>query len=393
MDVQSWLAANRKKLANKWELLFVNEILGHSDEVDFAYLNAQEPFKDLEGKNRYIDFSVKEGERLRIAIEVDGYDKRGSGSGMTHDEFIDWEKRQNSLSAQGWTILRFANRQVRDTPAECIEHIDLLLREKRHEMSHHQALHKNYISIQKKLDEANRAVNDAKSGYENEIRIERNRLRTAQKEQPDLERQLNDIRRKLTLAENAKGLSAIESKRLEELEIAQNRIEILETEGKLMKTTIWAFTVIIISGMVLAAVFLTDTNTSKIRSETENRVAASQDAPTAAIPTSPAGSSCENPISWGTAKLHLGKTKAISGPVRAITFREQTRGQPTWINIGANFPDESRLELVIWGRNRPKFENILSRIHAGNEICAIGKVSEYRGIVQIELSSASQLRF
>ncbi len=66
-----------------------------------------------------MDLAVRRPDGLRLAIEVDGYDKTGTGTGMSPAQFQDFLLRQNSLSNQGWHLLRFANTQVRDDPAGC----------------------------------------------------------------------------------------------------------------------------------------------------------------------------------------------------------------------------------------------------------------------------------
>lgn len=64
--------------------------------------------------------------KIVIVIEVDGYDKRNTGQGMSHDEFFDWQQRQAALTTAGWHVLRFANRDVRDHPQRCQRYIELL---------------------------------------------------------------------------------------------------------------------------------------------------------------------------------------------------------------------------------------------------------------------------
>ena len=44
-------------------------VLSQVPDLYFEILEAQMPFKDLEGKQRYCDFAIREGQEVRIAIE------------------------------------------------------------------------------------------------------------------------------------------------------------------------------------------------------------------------------------------------------------------------------------------------------------------------------------
>ncbi|WP_141440129.1 endonuclease domain-containing protein [Vreelandella titanicae] len=127
MPPQKWYAQNRHLFESQFEHLFFENVLSNIPGLDFACLQTQMPFLDDEGKQRYCDFAIQEGLEVRIAIEVDGYDKRGTGEGMTHAEFIDWQRRQAVLTSQGWHVLRFANSDVYNEPTRCCNNIHFLL--------------------------------------------------------------------------------------------------------------------------------------------------------------------------------------------------------------------------------------------------------------------------
>lgn len=86
MNIQHWIEKNRDKFDSPYEQKFAEEILAAVRDLDLGTVSWQHHFQDLDGKNRYCDFVIQEGS-IRIAIEVDGYDKRGTGTGMSHDEF------------------------------------------------------------------------------------------------------------------------------------------------------------------------------------------------------------------------------------------------------------------------------------------------------------------
>lgn len=127
MTFSEWVELNREKLGSKYEILFATRVLPLVQGLQSDNVIAQHSFVDTDGKKRYCDFTIVESEVVRVAIEIDGYDKRGNGTGMSHEDFLDWQRRQASLASQGWHVLRFANRDVRDHPGRCADYISRLL--------------------------------------------------------------------------------------------------------------------------------------------------------------------------------------------------------------------------------------------------------------------------
>ncbi|PMC13906.1 hypothetical protein CJ230_11985 [Oligella urethralis] len=135
MDLKSWIKNNQEKFDSPYELMFVEKVLAFVEDLEIGTVQTQYEFYDLDGKRRFCDFVLQEG-NIRIAIEIDGYDKRNTGQGMTHEDFIDWQRRQAALTAKGWHVLRFANRDVRDQPERCQRYIELLLQDQRSKNQH-----------------------------------------------------------------------------------------------------------------------------------------------------------------------------------------------------------------------------------------------------------------
>lgn len=133
MNLEHFLSQNSKLLGNEtpWEHLFVENVLSRVDSLDFARVGIQTPFRDSQGRDQRIDFTIQEGAMVRIAPEVDGYDKRGRGTGWTSREFKDYLRREADISGAGWVVLRFANALVRDEPENCARNIALVLRRER----------------------------------------------------------------------------------------------------------------------------------------------------------------------------------------------------------------------------------------------------------------------
>jgi very-short-patch-repair endonuclease len=313
MNLQEWLLKNKTSFGSDYEALFAKNVLPLVPELSFDSISVQFPFNDIDRKQRYCDFVIMEEGDIRIAIEIDGYDKRGIG--MSHQDFVDWQRRQAALVSQGWFVLRFANRDVRDHPNRCAEHISLLLKRER-----------------------SRAKN--------------------------------------------KELSPDDKKKLEQLTTAQQtEISNLHKETSIMKYTIMSFTAII-GFLVLAFVFQGGNYFSP--SVQSNQVMAATSVML--------GSTCESPLDWRYASENIGKTAAIKGPIVRVSYKEAVKGAPTWIEVGATYPNTDRLVLIVWGHNRDKFTELLPHQLEGKNVCAIGLIEQYKGIPQVELKLSSQIQ-
>lgn len=328
MNLDEWREKNRPSFGSDYETLFAETVLPLVPELKFDAISVQYPFQDRDRRQRYCDFVIHENDDVRIAIEIDGYDKRGMGMGMSHADFVDWQRRQAALTSQGWYVLRFANRDVRDDPKRCAEHISLLLK------------------------------------------------RSRSKSQD-------------------KGLTAVEKKQLDALTKAQNdTIEHLNKETSVMKYTIASFTgLILVLVMVIvwqSGAFSSGQSQAAVQSAAAEPQPAMLSTPHAAH--IPEGATCDNPISWQQAGQHIDQTAAVVGPLMKVTSRENIRGNPTWIDIGGVYPNAQRLVLVIWGAQKPAFPMVrLGRLE-GRSVCIIGQIETYKGTLQIELKTASQLK-
>lgn len=127
INIDGWIRDNQQLFGSDYEIVFARSVLPLVNGLDLSRVSVQYPFVDRDGRQRYCDFAIFESDDVRLAIEIDGYDKRGTGAGMSHADFVDWQRRQASLAATGWHVLRFANKDVRDYPSKCAEYINQLL--------------------------------------------------------------------------------------------------------------------------------------------------------------------------------------------------------------------------------------------------------------------------
>lgn len=426
MSPQDWLKNNLDKLGSSFEEMFFRNVLSRIP-FDFNSLIAQFRFKDFDGKTRYCDFVYQEGASIRIAIEVDGYDKRGTGTGMSQTDFVDWQRRQAALTAQGWYVLRFANTDVRDFPERCKQNIEFLLRKER-QKSEYQSSIKNAIQdLRNQLSHAEKQIRHSKETEE---------------DHQHLVKQIEILQHQLQLAQQAEPLTEDEEVLLQRFNESQKQVQEISKENKIMKTTIWALTTLV-AITILAFVFrsssdeitrtatnvydqptqsqkqltkyivqpvLTNTNSEemhfdgvhKSKPEALNNLWNSDIPDQGALmfvgnvqqhrlPEKRPGSSCENPLLWENVASQIGKNVAVQGNVKRITYRKDVRGKPTWIEVGSNRSKVKSLTLIIWGNNRSVFESTLAELKESDSICVEGSVNNYKGKPQIKLSSLDQL--
>lgn len=128
MSPEEFIHLNQAKFDSDFEEAFVRSVLARVPTIELSKVLCQTSF-ECDGRRRRCDFTFDDG--IRIAFEVDGYDKTGRGEGMTRSEFNDWLLREGCLKEQGWTLLRFANRQVVKTPARCARNVELVIQNER----------------------------------------------------------------------------------------------------------------------------------------------------------------------------------------------------------------------------------------------------------------------
>lgn len=100
--------------------------------------------------------------------------------------------------------------------------------------------------------------------------------------------------------------------------------------------------------------------------------------------------SCD--IQWNEAKYYIGEYMTVCGPVIDSHYASTSSGQPTFLNIGKDYPDLDRFTVVIWGDNRGNFPSPPEDYYLGKNIGVTGLITEYEGIAQIEVSTPSQIK-
>ena len=96
-------------------------------------------------------------------------------------------------------------------------------------------------------------------------------------------------------------------------------------------------------------------------------------------------------ISPGQAAQHIGETLSVCGQVFGGRYLDNANGQPTLINMGAEYPDNP-FTLVIFGSDRGRFPYKPEEYLKGKSICVTGLIKDYKGKPEIVVSDAGQIR-
>jgi hypothetical protein len=125
-----------------------------------------------------------------------------------------------------------------------------------------------------------------------------------------------------------------------------------------------------------------DTYTTPV---TEDETTAPQPVPeqTSALP--------DGVIDWSDAKQHVGENAVIYGTVQSVKYASSSNGSPTFLNIGVDYPNENRVSVIIWDKNRGNFSPSPESLYSGQEVYVSGYIDTYNGVVEIEVSNPSQI--
>ena len=77
----------------------------------------------------------------------------------------------------------------------------------------------------------------------------------------------------------------------------------------------------------------------------------------------------------------IGKVATVCGAVAGTRFAENAEGQPTFLFVGANFP-QHQFSVRIWGRDRAEFSPAPDTL-SGKTVCASGEIRSANGRPEI----------
>ena len=97
-------------------------------------------------------------------------------------------------------------------------------------------------------------------------------------------------------------------------------------------------------------------------------------------------------IDWTEAKGHIGETVTVYGPVKDSSYLRESNGQPTYIDIGAAYPDDSRVSMVVWGEDRGNFPDDPECMYLGKTVCVTGELYAYDNATYVKVARPDQVQ-
>ncbi|MGZ3749630.1 MAG: hypothetical protein ACXVLT_07675 [Flavisolibacter sp.] len=88
---------------------------------------------------------------------------------------------------------------------------------------------------------------------------------------------------------------------------------------------------------------------------------------------------------------HVGDSIVVCGKVASARYLEQSKGSPTFLNLGNAFPNHL-LTVVIWSDVRRTYESAPEKVLLGKTICIAGKVELYKDKPQIVIQAKGQIK-
>ena len=91
------------------------------------------------------------------------------------------------------------------------------------------------------------------------------------------------------------------------------------------------------------------------------------------------------------AAKHIGDSVTVCGKVAGGIFLEQLENGPTFLSLGAAYPDQL-LTLVIWKDQRAQYEPVPETQYMDKDVCVTGKIVLMRERPQIVIYKKDQLK-
>jgi len=94
-------------------------------------------------------------------------------------------------------------------------------------------------------------------------------------------------------------------------------------------------------------------------------------------------------ITDSEAAEHVGENATVCGTVASVYYARRSRARPTFLDFGADYPNESFV-AVVFDENRAAFGDLASL--EGQRVCVSGTIELYRRRPEIILHESQQLR-
>lgn len=98
-------------------------------------------------------------------------------------------------------------------------------------------------------------------------------------------------------------------------------------------------------------------------------------------------------IPWDKVKEYGdGEDIIVYGTVESASYASDSKGKPTFLNIGNAYPNTNRFQVIIWGENRSNFSDTPETYYLGEMVLVSGELEYYNGIPEIEISSPKAIK-
>lgn len=88
---------------------------------------------------------------------------------------------------------------------------------------------------------------------------------------------------------------------------------------------------------------------------------------------------------------HVGDSVTVCGKVANGIFLESMDNSPTFLNLGASYPDQL-LNVVIWKDQRDSYNPAPETQYADKNICVTGKIEMMNDLAQIVIYNKEQIK-
>lgn len=99
---------------------------------------------------------------------------------------------------------------------------------------------------------------------------------------------------------------------------------------------------------------------------------------------------CQNVTNIDSLANHVGEKVTVCNKVYGTKFLDQVNKQPTFLNLGAAYPDNP-LTVVIFGDDRKNFKEAPEVMYDEKEICVTGEIKEFKGKPEIIVDNPDEI--
>ena len=97
-------------------------------------------------------------------------------------------------------------------------------------------------------------------------------------------------------------------------------------------------------------------------------------------------------IGWDEAKSHEGETVTVVGKVVGTKYARDTNGEPTFLDIGLDYPDPDRFSVVIWGDSRDNFSVEPESYYLNKTVAVTGDLYLREGVANMKIDDESDIK-